>query len=262
MIGIFDSGVGGLTVVKELEKVLPKTSFIYIGDEARTPYGNKSRELLQRYAAEDTQFLVARGARVVVIACNTISSLAADWLPQQFPSIHFINVIDPVIAEARSVTRNKKIGVIGTRGTVASGAHERKLNDDGGNFEVHARACPIFSTLAEEGLANSPEAVMVAHRYLDPLVQTGIDTLILGCTHYPLLTSTIQRVVGPTVTLVDPATTTAKAVAQYVREHPDSIAGAPTDSQFNFTDITPHLTALCTEWLGHTVSLNKVSIEA
>lgn len=207
-VGVFDSGVGGLTVLKELKRQLPHRDFLYFGDTARVPYGRKPRAMVEQFAREITGFLVKQGAGAVVIACNTASAAALPALAANAP-VPVQGVIDPGVEAACRMTRTGHVGVIGTKGTIASGAYQRRLEAAG--LTVWAEACPLFVHLVEEGLADSEEAVLLARHYL--AARPEIDTLILGCTHYPLLRATIQRVVGDSVTLVS----SAEVVAEVMR---------------------------------------------
>jgi glutamate racemase len=206
-IGIFDSGVGGLTVLKALRRKLPHRDFVYVGDTARVPYGRKPAAMVAEFAYGITEFLLETGVEGVVIACNTASAAALPELASHF-SIPIWGVIEPGVESAARLTRSGHAGVIGTKGTIASGAYQRRLEQRG--LTVWARACPMLVHIVEEGLAQSPECDLLLHHYLDGRAE--IDTLILGCTHYPLLHDAIQRVVGDSVTLVDSAEALAQAV--------------------------------------------------
>jgi glutamate racemase len=211
-IGIFDSGVGGLTVLRELRRQLPHEELVYLGDTARVPYGTKSPQTVARYAREAARFLVGQQVKLLVVACNTASAVALDDLA----AIHrlpVVGVIEPGARGALAATRTGRIGVIGTEGTVRSRAYERALHAGNPAVEVFAAPCPLFVPLAEEGWADHAIARLAAAEYLAPLLREQIDTLVLGCTHYPLLKRTLQALVGPTVTLIDSAEETAKTVA-------------------------------------------------
>jgi len=214
-IGIFDSGVGGLTVLKALRRKLPHRDFIYLGDTARVPYGRKPAAMVAEFAYGITEFLRQKGVEGVVIACNTASAAALPQMAGHF-SIPIWGVIEPGVEAAASLTRTGRVGVIGTQGTIASSAYQRRLEQRG--LTVWARACPMLVHIVEEGLAGSPECDLLLHHYLDDHAQ--IDTLILGCTHYPLLHDAIQRVVGDAVTLVDSAEALAQAVNGSMGAHP------------------------------------------
>jgi glutamate racemase len=206
-IGIFDSGVGGLTVLKAMRRKLPHRDFVYLGDTARVPYGRKPAAMVAEFAYGITEFLREAGVEGVVIACNTASAAALPELTSHF-SIPIWGVIEPGVEAAARLTRTGRVGVIGTKGTIASGAYQRRLEQRG--LTVWARACPMLVHIVEEGLAQSPECDLLLQHYLGD--RAGIDTLILGCTHYPLLHDAIQRAVGDAVTLVD----SAEALAQTV----------------------------------------------
>lgn len=210
-VGIFDSGIGGLTVVKALSQLLPQETLIYFGDTARTPYGTKSAEVVRRYSVENADFLIEKGVKLLVVACNTSSSVAIETLREKY-DIPVVGVIEPGAAAAAKVSRNGRIGVIATEATIASGSYTRALRSLRPDLEIYTRACPLFVPLAEEGWTDNEVARATAHLYLRSLRRSGIDTLILGCTHYPLLRGVIAATMGSAVTLVDSATATAAAV--------------------------------------------------
>ena len=212
-IGIFDSGVGGLTVLKEVFKALPQEDTIYLGDTARVPYGTKSPETVTRYSLQVTSFLVERDIKLLVVACNTASAVSLDALKAHF-SIPIIGVIEPGAKRAVSVTRSGKIGVIGTTATIQSSAYSKAIKRIDRDIEVVTRACPLFVPLAEEGWVDNEVARLTARTYLQGLKDEGVDTLVLGCTHYPLLKGIIAEVMGDGVRLVDSAEETARTVAE------------------------------------------------
>ncbi len=216
-IGVFDSGVGGLTVVKELIKELPKEDIIYFGDTARVPYGTKSPSTVKRYSIENTLFLLKFNVKLLVIACNTSSAIGLSLL-QKFFSIPIIGVIKPGAKAAIRSTRNSRVGVIGTHATISSGAYEREIKHLNNNVKVLGQSCPLFVPLVEEGWIKDEIAKSVAVKYLAPLKKKKIDTLILGCTHYPLLRPIIQDVMGKDVKLVDSAEETAKEAKDLLEE--------------------------------------------
>lgn len=211
-VGIFDSGVGGLTVLRELTRVIPQEDTIYFGDTARVPYGTKSPETVTRYAHEITSFLIRRDIKLLVVACNTVSAVALPSLKRHFP-IPVVGVIEPGARRAVEVSRSGRIGVIGTSGTIRSSAYTRAIKRLNPRAEVLTRACPLFVPLAEEGWVDNQVARLTAQTYLQELKDAGIDTLVLGCTHYPLLKPVIAEVMGSGVTLVDSAAETALTVA-------------------------------------------------
>src|SRR5213075_1297348 len=204
-IGVFDSGVGGLTVFREIARALPHQSLIYLGDCARVPYGTKSPETVTRYSLEAANHLLARGIKMLVVACNTATSAALPTLQARLP-IPVIGVVEPGARAAVEKTAGR-VGVIATEGTVRSQAYTKAIRSLNPNVEVIESAAPLFVPLAEEGWANTHVAREVAEIYLEPLIDAGIDTLVLGCTHYPILRGTIERVVGASVRIVDSAET-------------------------------------------------------
>ncbi len=212
-IGIFDSGIGGLTVAHEIARVLPAEDLIYLGDTARYPYGSKSAETVRRYSLENADFLIEKGIKLLVIACNSSSATALDAVAARVP-VPVIGVIEPGARAAVERTRNRKVGVIGTEATIASGAYTRALRELAPDLEIYTRACPLFVPLAEEGWTDNAVAEAAVGLYLTSLRRSGIDTLVLGCTHYPLLAGLIGRFLGDGVALVDSARTTAEAVAK------------------------------------------------
>src|SRR6185503_2757211 len=186
-IGVFDSGIGGLTVVKALRELLPNEDIFYVGDTARVPYGNKSAETVERYAIELASMLTQAHSKVIIVACNTVSSVAIPKLRANV-SVPVIGVIEPGAQAAIATTRNRHVGVIGTRATIRSGAYENALRALNVHVKVTSRACPLLVPLIEEGLLNDALTDQTIARYLDPMIADGIDTMVLGCTHYPLLT--------------------------------------------------------------------------
>ena len=212
-IGVFDSGIGGLTVLKALVDALPHEDFIYLGDTARLPYGTKTRDVIVRYSRENTEFLLAKGIKLLVVACNTSSAVALDAIAAQ-TMVPVIGVIDPGARAAVRGSRSGKIGVIATEATIGSGAYTRTIQQLLPKAEIYTRACPMLVPLVEEGWTDNDIAERTVAFYLESLKQSGIDTLLLGCTHYPMLTSVIRRVLGPRVKIVDSATATAVAVRE------------------------------------------------
>ena len=215
-IGIFDSGVGGLTVLREISARMPLESVVYLGDTARVPYGTKSRETVIRYARACSRVLLERGVKLIVVACNTASAHAVETLCAEL-GVPVLGVIEPGARAAAAACRGGHVGVIGTAGTIASGAYTDVIRCLRPELEVHGQACPLFVPLAEEGWTEGEVPKQVARRYLAPLLAKGIDTLVLGCTHYPLLKTTISDVAGEAVTLVDSAASTAAVVEETLR---------------------------------------------
>ena len=215
-IGIFDSGVGGLTVLKEVVKALPQEDTIYLGDTARVPYGTKSPETVTRYSLQIASFLLKRDVKLLVVACNTASAVSLDALKERF-SIPIVGVIEPGARRAAAVTRSGKVGVIGTEATIKSSAYAKAIKRMNREIEVVTRACPLFVPLAEEGWVDNEVARATARLYLQGLKDEGVDTLVLGCTHYPLLKGVIAETMGDGVQLVDSAEETARTVAEILR---------------------------------------------
>ena len=211
MIGIFDSGVGGMTVARAVEQLLPNYPLLYLGDIARTPYGTKSARTIIDYSIDNTRFLLDNGAKLIIIACNTASSVATDRLRQEF-NIPIIEVISPAVEQALMYSRKGRIGIIGTRATIRSGVYETKILLQHPEYKVFSTACPLLVPLVEEGWIDKRETKMILRRYLHSLKDQQIDTLVLGCTHYPLLTHLIQARIGKKVTLID----SSVAVAEYL----------------------------------------------
>ncbi|MGH7865712.1 MAG: glutamate racemase [Candidatus Binataceae bacterium] len=212
-IGVFDSGIGGLTVLKALVNALPAEDFIYLGDTARLPYGTKSDEVIIRYSRENTEFLLAKGIKLLVVACNTASAVALEAIAGD-TMVPVVGVIEPGARAAVNASRCGRIGVIGTEATIGSGAYTRAIRRLRRSAEIYARACPLLVPLAEEGWVDNDVAERTVERYLESLKISGIDTLLLGCTHYPLLTVLFHRVLGSGVKIVDSATATASAVRE------------------------------------------------
>lgn len=210
-IGMFDSGIGGLTVLKEVKKLLPSEHILYLGDSARLPYGNKSPQTITRYALESAMFLLTKGIKVLVIACNTSSALALDILKRKLP-IPVLGVIYPAAAEAVRYTKTKKVGIIGTKATINSMAYGKTIKKIDPEIEVLAKSCPLFVPIVEEGLENDKVTLLMAEKYLDDFQHSGIDTLVMGCTHYPILEHVIKKVMGEGITIINTGRETAKEV--------------------------------------------------
>lgn len=217
-IGVFDSGVGGLTVAREIMRHLPNENIVYFGDTARVPYGSKSKDNIIRYSRQIIHFLKTKGVKAIVIACNTASALALDVVREE-SDIPIIGVVEPGARAALSVTETKKIGVIGTEATVRSAMYEKIMEEIDPKVSVTAKACPLFVPLVEEGFTKHRVTEEIIEYYLDSMKHSDIDALILGCTHYPLLRSKIREYVGEKITLVNPAYETAMDLKQILKEH-------------------------------------------
>lgn len=245
-IGIFDSGVGGLTVTREIMRQLPHENLVYFGDTARVPYGSKSKQTIVRYSMQIVNFLKTKNVKAIVIACNTASAFALEEIQNQI-DIPVIGVVWPGAISAASMTKNKHIGIIGTAGTVKSKVYNKYLNQLDPEITVVSKACPLFVPLVEEGLTEDRVTEDIARRYLSEFKEYDIDSLILGCTHYPLLRNTIGRVMGDKVILVNPAYETAKSLKQLLTEqnllnqsgeevHHEYCASDMTDQFVTFAD--------------------------
>lgn len=234
-IGIFDSGVGGLTVLKAMTQVLPGEQLLYLGDTARVPYGTKSPATVLRYALEAAGFLVEHRVKMLVVACNTASAVAVEEIEQRF-SLPVVGVIEPGARKAAAVTGNRRVGVIGTEGTIRSGAYSRAIRAVDPAIEVFTAPCPLFVPLAEEGWADHEVAYLTAREYLAPLMERRIDTLVLGCTHYPLFKRTLQQILGPQVQLIDSAEETARLVARLLGDRDVLRSGEGCRPRYFVTD--------------------------
>ena len=234
-IGVFDSGVGGLTVAREIMRQIPNERIVYFGDTARVPYGSKSRDTIIRFSRQIVHFLKTKGVKAVVVACNTASALALETLQPEM-DIPMIGVVLPGAKVAAETTRNGKIGVIATESTIESHLYIRVIQEYNPNAQVFGKACPLFCPLVEEGWLKDPVTVEVANRYLEPLLATGIDTLVMGCTHYPLLRSTLRDIMGDKVNLVNPAYETARELKELLEEKglSNDRKDIPADSMYQF----------------------------
>ena len=252
-IGVFDSGIGGLTVVKALIDELPGESIVYFGDTARVPYGTKSKSTIVKFSLENVEFLLRYGVKCIVIACNTSSSWALPTLRKYF-KVPIVGVIRPGALAAVRQTTTKRIGVIGTNATIRSGAYEAAIHRLDPSIAVVSQSCPLFVPLVEEGWFNEAISHTIAQRYLEPLIPHQIDTLILGCTHYPLLSATLQQVLGPSVTLVDSAKQTALEVRS-VLHNSEGLSHRQTKPRYRFfvTDEPQHFNQLGQRFLGQLI---------
>tara|TARA_B100001250_G_scaffold116873_1_gene99126 strand:+ start:1949 stop:2746 length:798 start_codon:yes stop_codon:yes gene_type:complete len=217
-IGVFDSGVGGLTVVNTLAKVLPNESIYYVGDTARVPYGNKSKASIIKFSKQITKWLIKQNCKIIVVACNTASSLALEYLKLNL-SIPIIGVIDPGVKSALLITKNKKIGILGTRATINSNIYGEKLKSKDKMVSVFSKACPLYVPLVEEGFISGEIPSMISNFYLNEFKNINIDTVILGCTHYPLLSSVINKTLGSSVKLVDSGLATSDLVKNMLNKN-------------------------------------------
>ena len=236
MIGIFDSGVGGLTVVKEIFKYLPGYQIIYFGDTARLPYGTKGAAFVKKYSGKITKWLLNKKANIIVVACNTSSAWASDSLKSKFKKTPIFEMITPAVEDALSVTKNKRIGIIGTPGTIRSNVYQKKLLAGNPSLKIFSQPCPLLVPLVEEGLLCDKITIEALKMYLKPLKDKNVDTLILGCTHYPLLEEAIQKIMGKKVTIVNPAKSLAKQVEQFLNKSVGLRLKRGSAHQFFFSD--------------------------
>ncbi|MDY4694254.1 MAG: glutamate racemase [Blautia sp.] len=263
-VGVFDSGVGGLTVAREIMRNLPAEKIVYFGDTARVPYGNKSRETVIRYSRQIIRFLREQQVKAIVVACNTASAFALDAIRDDL-DIPILGVIEPGAKVAAAQTKNKRVGVIGTLGTVGSGIHREYLKKYDPDIQVFAKACPLFVPLVEEGWLHDPVTVEVASRYLKELQDKNVDTLILGCTHYPLIRSIIRNIMGEGVCLVNPAYETALELGRLLEEKNLLSTGTQQEEfpyRFYVSDLADEFKAFAGSILPYDVEMTqKIDIE-
>jgi len=231
MIGVFDSGVGGLTIVKEIFKYLPEYQIIYFGDTARLPYGTKGADFVQRYSAKIVNWLLKKKAKLIVVACHTSSAWASDFLKEKFSApkgrdlaegenkMPIFEMITPGASEAANSTKSRKVGIIGTSGTIKSGSWEKKLLELNPGLKIYSKPCPLFVSLVEEGWINKGVTKKIAEEYLEPFKEKKIDTLVLACTHYPLLKKIIGEVVGTNIKIINPAESLAKELKLFLKDN-------------------------------------------
>ena len=261
-IGIFDSGIGGLTVVKKIEKYLPGENNIYFGDTARVPYGAKSNSTVIEYSIQDAQFLVNQNIKLLIVACNTASSVALNALKEKF-DIPIIGMIEPGAQMALEKSKSGKIGVIGTYATINNKAYSNEINKLDASAKVFEKACPLFVPLAEEGWTDHKATYAVAEEYLAELKRQKIDTLILGCTHYPILTKAIQDVIGHDVTLIDSGTAAARQVKKYLTENNyQNDSGKKSSDKFFVSDVPTKFIEFAQRFLGREINeISKIDLE-
>jgi glutamate racemase len=252
-IGVFDSGIGGLTVVRALLERLPQERILYFGDTARVPYGVKSAETIIQYSAQITDFLLAHEVKLLIVACNTMAAVAAETIRTRSP-VPVLDVIEVGARVAAATTHSRDIGVIGTLTTVRSGAYEQAIRGHDAEVRIHTQACPLFVPLVEEGWLDHPVTQLTAREYLAPLIGAGIDTLVLGCTHYPLLAPLLQEVAGEDIRLVDSAVTIAEhAAALLARDQLLNPAREAPRHRFFVTDVPQRFQAVGERFLGRSL---------
>lgn len=261
MIGIFDSGVGGLTVVKEIFKYLPEYQIIYFGDTAHLPYGTKGEGFVKEYSRKITDWLEKKGANLITIACHTSSSIASNYLKGEFKELPVFEMITPVIEEILDTTENEKIGIIGTPGTIKSRSYEKKLMEKNSSLKVFSISCPLFVPLVEEGWINRKETEMIIKNYLKPFKKEGIDTLVLACTHYPLLENKIKEVMGEKVKIINPAVSLAKNLKNFLKDNPklEKEIKKGNNHKFFFSDTPYHLDKISNLVLGKKIDAEIIN---
>jgi len=261
-IGVFDSGIGGLTVVKSLNSFLPNESIIYFGDTARVPYGSKSNSTVIEYSLQNAEFLYKKNVKLIVVACNTASSIALDELRKKF-NVPVIGMIEPGAKAALKATKSGNIGIIGTESTVSNKAYSKTLLSLNPEVKVTEKACPLFVPLAEEGWTNHKATKLIAEEYLTGLKESGIDTLILGCTHYPILKNIIQEIVGKNVTLIDSGSAASSEVENYLNGR--GIKNTSNDLGFHeyyVSDVPKKFKTIAERFLGKEIeNIHKVDLE-
>ena len=252
-IGVFDSGLGGLTVLKSLEKELPNESFLYFGDTAHVPYGTRSKETVIRYSQDITRFLVSKEVKLIVIACNTASSIALKYLQDNF-KIPIIGVVEPVVQKSILKTESHVVGVIGTRATINSNSYRRMFNSIEPKISIIEKACPLFVPLIEEGWAETETATQVAKIYLESMLKSEIDALVLGCTHYPILIPTLKKIIPAHVNLISSGDPVSETVSHYLKKHNIQSSSAKRIEEFFVTDYPQQFNQIGSRFLGRNLS--------
>jgi glutamate racemase len=261
MIGIFDSGVGGMTVARAVEKALPEYRLIYFGDLARSPYGSKSPDTIRGYARQNTEFLLARGARLIIIACNSAASVASDLLKSNY-DVPIFEVITPAVHKAIATTTSGRIGVIGTRATISSDIYENKIKRLLTGARIYSQPCPLLVPLVEEGWLHKRETKMIIRRYLHPLRLKQVDTLVLGCTHYPLLKDLIQPRIGKQVKVIDSSEEVAAQLRTFIEETPEMAQSLAKEGEnaYYVSDVTEAAKSTAQRIFGRKIDLRLTNI--
>ena len=266
-IGVFDSGFGGLIVMREMVKELPEYSYVYLGDTARAPYGNRSKEVIYEFTKQAVDFLFGEGCNLIILACNTASSdvlrkIQQEYLPSKYPDKKVLGVLIPAAEDAARKTKNGKVGVIATEVTVKSGSFIREFKKLNPEIEVFQQACPSLVPIVETGEWESEEASFILEKYLAPLKKHGVDTVVLGCTHYGILKKEIERILGSGVTVIAEDETVPASLRDYLKRHSDIELKLNKDGHIKFysTDITDTFAHLGSEFFGEKISVNKASL--
>jgi len=261
MIGVFDSGFGGLTVLKELLRQLPEYDYLYLGDNARAPYGNRSHDSVKQFAEEGIKYLFGQGCVLIIVACNTASAQVLRELQEEYlrkPNVtdrKILGVIKPIVEEAVNLTKNNTVGVIGTRSTINAKSYEVELHHLNPKLKVCTQSCPLLVPLVEEGWIDKPETRMILKKYLRSIKSCNIDTLLLGCTHYPLLMKEIKKIMGRNIKVPSPGKIVAASLADYLSRHPEieTLLTKKEKRLFNTTDDADRFKSMATRFLGQTV---------
>lgn len=267
-IGVFDSGFGGLNILKHIVKVLPDYDYIYLGDTARTPYGNRSPEVIYEFTKQAVDFLVKKNCQLIILACNTASSdalrkIQQEYLPKKYPEVKVLGVLIPATEEAVLKTTNKKVGVIATTGTVSSGAFIRELLKLNKDLKVFQQSCPLLVPLIEEGEYKSLATKIILEKYLQSLQRKKVDTLILGCTHYGILQTQIKKIMGQRVKIINEGPVVAGKLKNYLRRHLEIEAKLSRlkRRQFYTTDLTEKFVTLGSKFFGQPIKVEKVNLD-
>jgi glutamate racemase len=268
MIGVFDSGIGGLTVVKKIFEILPAYQILYFGDTARAPYGGRGEEVIKKYALEDAEFLIKKGAKIIIIACNTASAIASDDLKKKL-DLPVFEVVTPAVERAIRLTKNRRIGIIGTRATINSGIYEKLIKERGPkvfgggsvlDWKIFSQSAPLLVPLIEEGWLKKGLTKRIIKSYLQPLKNAQIDTLIMACTHYPLIKEQIQLKIGKKVQLIDPAEETILKLKEFLEKNQniEKLLMKGKNHQFYVSDLTPKCQEIASRFLNQKIKLTLV----
>lgn len=261
-IGIFDSGVGGLTVLKQVMNYLPNENIVYFGDTARVPYGSKSKETIFKFSCQIINFLQQKNVKAIIIACNSVSSNCYLKILQRFPNLPIIEVVEPGVNSAIKITKNNKIGIIGTSATIKSNEYSNKIINKLPNAKVFSKACPLFVPLVEEGWFETDVTKQIAKLYLTPFIKNNIDTLILGCTHYPFLQKVIDDFFSGNVNIVNPAIQTALQIKHFLEKNNlKNTSDCIPNYEFFASDFNSNFDSICSLLFNKTFPLNKINIE-
>lgn len=267
-IGVFDSGFGGLGTLRGIIKQLPEYNFVYLGDTARAPYGNRSKEIIYEFSVQAVDFLFANNCEIVIFACNTVSSdalrqIQKNHIPKYYPQKKVLGVIVPLAELAITKTKNEKIGVIGTERTIASKAFIREISKINSKIEIFQKACPLLVPIVEAGEQDAATTEIILEKYIRPLVKQGIDTLILGCTHYGLLENKIKKIIGNDIAIITDSEIVAKSLKKYLKEHPEIERKIGKNSQriFHSTDLTDKFQILGSIFFGKKIEVIKAKLK-